>query len=584
VENFLAGILQWLSNFIPLGIFITDSKLNIIFWNNWMEKNTGLKDKDVLNRNIFELFPELNRVRHYYEQALQGSSSILSQRFHRYVIPIKIGDKDFQYMQQTTQIFPFVIDGRIDGTITVIEDVTERVKREEDYKRQIRTLKTLNEVQRSVLSLDLDKCLEEILNGSLKLSRAPTSMIYLKKNNHLELVKCNCNRKEIIDIDDKSYVPTYALSEGKTLYIPDIRETDFKSLNPNAISILAIPLANDREELGVLALESDKRDIFTRDDILNLETLALQGSIALENARLFESLKESEDRYRILTEQSQVGVFLVQDGRIIYANPKLLELSGYSLEEMLEVSDFNIFVNEEDAERFTQSYMNLIQGKVDLVRDEFRCVRKDGTVLYAEFFIAKTMYKGKQALLGTVLDITDRKKLEDELKNLSITDPLTGLYNRRGFMTLAEHSIELARRAEKKVLIMFMDLDNMKWINDALGHNIGDQALKETAEILRETFRRNDLIARIGGDEFVFLGLCDDEETANRLLSRLNKIIEEHNNREKRQYQISLSIGYVYYDPQRPIPLEELLKEADRLMYEEKRRKKLGGRFSNLRL
>lgn len=119
----------------------------------------------------------------------------------------------------------------------------------------------------------------------------------------------------------------------------------------------------------------------------------------------------------------------------------------------------------------------------------------------------------------------------------------------------------------------------MKWINDTLGHNVGDQALQETAEILRETFRRNDLIARIGGDEFVFLGLCDNENTKDVILSRLNKIIEEHNKRDKRLFHISLSIGCIIHNPQEPIPLEDLLKEADKLMYEDKRKKKLEGNF-----
>ncbi|MCX7795537.1 MAG: diguanylate cyclase [bacterium] len=579
MENFLTGILYWLSNFIPLGIFITDRSFNIVFWNSWMEKNTNLKGQDVLNRNIFELFPELNRIKRYYEEVLQGNSVILSQRFHKYTIAIKIDDRQFSYMQQTTQIFPFSINNEIEGTITVIEDVTERVKREEEYKKQIRALRTLNEVQRSILSIDIDKCLEEIVVGSLKLSGANTSIIYLKKNEHLELVKCNCARKEIINLEDKTCVPAYALMQDRPVYISNIKKTEFKCLNPNAVSILALPLGNDRKKLGVLVLESVKEDAFDKDDIINLETLALQGSIALENANLFESLKESEDRYRILTEQSQVGVFLIQEDKIIYANPKLLELSGYSLEEMLKISDFSIFVHEEDMERFTKNYIDLAQGNIDLAREEFHCVRKNGTSLYLEFFVVRTIYNGKPALLGTVLDITDRKRLEEELRNLSITDPLTGLYNRRGFITLAEHSMELARRAGKKILIMFMDLDNMKWINDTLGHNIGDQALQETAEVLRGTFRKNDLIARIGGDEFVFLGLCDDEEAKDVILSRLNKLIEEHNKKDNRSFYISLSIGHIIHNPQEPVPLEDLLKEADKLMYEDKKRKKLEGNF-----
>jgi len=135
----------------------------------------------------------------------------------------------------------------------------------------------------------------------------------------------------------------------------------------------------------------------------------------------------------------------------------------------------------------------------------------------------------------------------------------------------------LARRLKKNLILIFIDLDNMKWINDNLGHNIGDLALKETADILKKTFRENDLIARIGGDEFVILGVVEKEEDKDEILNRLRHKVEISNQRKDKAYKLSLSIGTVFYNPESPCSIEELLQMADKMMYEEKKRKKEAG-------
>ena len=114
----------------------------------------------------------------------------------------------------------------------------------------------------------------------------------------------------------------------------------------------------------------------------------------------------------------------------------------------------------------------------------------------------------------------------------------------------------------------------MKVINDNLGHNVGDMALKETAEILRSTFRENDILARVGGDEFVVLGIVEKDEDKDELIVRLNKKIEEKNSMENRIYRLSLSYGTIIFGPEEQKSIEELLDKADKLMYENKKKKK----------
>lgn len=168
---------------------------------------------------------------------------------------------------------------------------------------------------------------------------------------------------------------------------------------------------------------------------------------------------------------------------------------------------------------------------------------------------------------------TECRLLENTLRNLSFRDELTGLYNRRGFLTLAEHQLKTAHRMKKSVLLIFTDLDGMKWINDTFGHDEGDLALINTANILREVFRESDIIARIGGDEFVVLAMEIHDTNEKIITTRLKKKLDTYNALEPKRYMISLSTGVAVYDPENPCSIEKLLKKADTNMYGHKRKK-----------
>jgi diguanylate cyclase (GGDEF)-like protein len=163
--------------------------------------------------------------------------------------------------------------------------------------------------------------------------------------------------------------------------------------------------------------------------------------------------------------------------------------------------------------------------------------------------------------------------MEEQIIALSITDQLTGLFNRRGFLTLAEKQLKIAERAHTRILLLFADLDGLKWINDSLGHRKGDEALVETAKILREVFRESDVIARTGGDEFIVLAAGVSREDSDILKIRLQQRIDAHNAYQGREYHISMSIGIVYKDPEASGSIDELISQADALMYEQKKRK-----------
>ncbi|MGB7922667.1 MAG: diguanylate cyclase [Pyrinomonadaceae bacterium] len=166
------------------------------------------------------------------------------------------------------------------------------------------------------------------------------------------------------------------------------------------------------------------------------------------------------------------------------------------------------------------------------------------------------------------------KQAQEMLRNLTLTDDLTGLYNRRGFFTLADQHLKSARRTKSEASLIYTDMDGLKTINDTHGHEEGSKTLKEVADILRRTFRRSDIIARIGGDEFVILetyaGRTDAPESS---ISRLQENLRLRNAENAHAYELSLSIGIVREGLETYPTVEALLMRGDELMYEAKRSK-----------
>jgi diguanylate cyclase (GGDEF)-like protein len=162
-------------------------------------------------------------------------------------------------------------------------------------------------------------------------------------------------------------------------------------------------------------------------------------------------------------------------------------------------------------------------------------------------------------------------ELQDELRHLATVDPLTGLANRRGFFSLAEHMLLVAARTRCEVALMFADTDGLKRVNDELGHSVGDALLMEAADVIRETIRASDVAGRIGGDEFCVLLVGDPDLDADRVVRRLRETEAAHNASPRRTFKVSMSIGLTTLAAGRSVTLEELIDAADEGMYQDKR-------------
>jgi two-component system cell cycle response regulator len=191
----------------------------------------------------------------------------------------------------------------------------------------------------------------------------------------------------------------------------------------------------------------------------------------------------------------------------------------------------------------------------------------------AQDYLPKSQITG--ALLWRALRYAmERQRIQLELLNLSLIDELTGLNNRRGFLALGEHYVKLANRSESLFMVAFADLDGMKKINDAFGHQEGNRALVETANILRDSCRRSDILGRIGGDEFAILIVDADTMCGNVVHHRIQQKLASRNASPNRRYPLSLSIGLIAAGVTQHADLERLLNEADAAMYNEKQSKK----------
>jgi diguanylate cyclase (GGDEF)-like protein len=183
--------------------------------------------------------------------------------------------------------------------------------------------------------------------------------------------------------------------------------------------------------------------------------------------------------------------------------------------------------------------------------------------------------KLSNALQLTVFCAVRQTLLERELRSLALTDDLTGLYNRRGFLASATQQLKLAFRNKQEILLFFCDFDNLKEINDSYGHGEGDRALVLAANALAQTFRDSDILARLGGDEFAVLALETSSQYQEIILERLKKNLDKSRGSETR-YELSLSVGVGRFEPRSPVSLGELMAQADQAMYEQKGKR---GRF-----
>ncbi len=306
-------------------------------------------------------------------------------------------------------------------------------------------------------------------------------------------------------------------------------------------------------------------DKMNRDELLaELQALhrrlELLESAEVERQKALEALRDSEEKYRILLDESSDPIFMFKaDGTYRYVNRAFADGVGRRLDEIIGNKIWDVFSKDEADKRFAIVQWVFENGQMREI--EVRVPREDGDRYYIT--TAKPVLNENNEVRSVICiskEITVRKQMEDELRYISTHDSLTGLYNRHFFQTEMER-IQGGRLFP--VSIVMADLDNLKVINDRHGHKAGDASIIKAAELLKKSFRTEDIIARIGGDEFGVLLTETGVTEMSEIISRFYAEIEK-----QRDPLFNLSLGWA--TAQESSSLVDIMHQADVRMYQEK--------------
>jgi diguanylate cyclase (GGDEF)-like protein/PAS domain S-box-containing protein len=283
-----------------------------------------------------------------------------------------------------------------------------------------------------------------------------------------------------------------------------------------------------------------------------------------------EALRSSEERYRRIVDTASEGIWMVDaNGVTSFVNARMADMLGYEMGDMVG-SRIDDFLFEEEKDTAEEWVAEIRRGNQK--SDERRFRRRDGETLWA-LASASPIFDNEQAFIGMInliTDITERKQQQEQLLYQAHYDPLTGLPNRFLAMDRLEQNIRLAARSGTSTALLFLDLDDFKKVNDVLGHEVGDQVLKQAATRLKVAVRNSDTVARLGGDEFIVL-IHDipDGEAIRPVADKIVQTFQEVFRVMGREVMLTASLGISIYPNNGNDPLL-LLRNADTAMYHAK--------------
>lgn len=279
-----------------------------------------------------------------------------------------------------------------------------------------------------------------------------------------------------------------------------------------------------------------------------------------------------------------IAIFVAdREGRPCYANPAAIELLGKGAApdatpaDLGDVYQAYVAGTKREYPRERMPLIRALRGESCSV-DDMEIRRPDGTIALEVW--GTPVYDATSDIkyaIAAFTDVTARKRAERALQEKeqqaqeqALRDDLTGLHNRRSLLHVLDTLMKLAVRSGSALSVVYIDLDDLKAVNDSLGHAEGDRAIVDAARVLQANLRGSDFIARIGGDEFCVVMSGGGEDQDRMAIRRIEAALRDHNMTAGRPYELSFSIGAARFDPAEPVTLDELLREADTVMYRAK--------------
>lgn len=336
----------------------------------------------------------------------------------------------------------------------------------------------------------------------------------------------------------------------------------------------SVPIfSSTKKVLGTFAIYHREPCEPQEKDIEIIYTFSSLAGLAVEQARMKEELQESRQHYQSLFEYNQDAVFSLHlDGTFFAVNRAAAQITGYPRHELLKMTLHDLVV-QDDLPKTLEALADTAEGYSRHV--DFRIRHKKGNILYFNT-TSVPIFVNKNIIGISIIakDVTERVERDKRIQQLAYYDPLTGLPNRRLFYKTVSKAISEAKQNGKFVAILYMDIDRFKYVNDSLGHSIGDRVLQKISSLIQERIAHKGTVARMSGDEFtaVLPNLEHPHEAIDAVKSIL-RAFQEPIQVDELELFLTSSIGIAFY-PHHSDDVDTLVQYADMAMYEVKRKGK----------
>ena len=535
----------------------------------YIDKNTGYFVSPLLNEELPDdakgsprkiVFKELTG---FWGWVLENKESVLKNK--PLEEPLSLGIPSHEISIERFLSSPAIIKNKLVGLIALANPDRDYTEEDIDLIERLSALYAIA-VYRGRIEEELKK---ERDTATQYLTIA--GVIFMVINTNYKVTLINKKGCEILGYPEKEIIGKNWVNH----FIPEeVRDTVKENVNKC--------LSGDEEhfieyfENPVLNKAGDERLIAWHNSLLrdtegNISGILSSGEDITERKRLeSQIIQAKEDWERTFDSVPDFIAVIDKEYRIKQVNKALAERLGAPPENIIGSFCYKLLHGTKQPPDFCPHAKLLTDAKTHSI--EIHDDRLGG-----DFILSVTPLCGADgSITGAVHiahDITDRKQVEEAMRSLSLLDELTGLYNRRGFLTIAEQQLKISERNVKDLMLVFADMDGLKIINDNLGHQVGDIALVDSAHILKKSFRSSDIIARFSGDEFIVLITEVKDTNTTAYSKRLENNLRIFNETEKRRYKLSISTGIVRYDPKHPCSIYELISRADKLMYQFKHSK-----------
>ncbi len=345
-----------------------------------------------------------------------------------------------------------------------------------------------------------------------------------------------------------------------------------EALNNNGGQIEAYKVVLKDKDGKILPVSTNSRYYYHESgEIAGVEGIVID---IRERIKSEETLRKSQQEFASLFQShSEAILYLDSIGTVLNANKRFTELFGYTLEEIKGKNINYGSIVPPDKRKEGEELDKRAVSQDHFQFETFR-QKKDGTLIPVSISSSPVLIDGEiKGIITSYVDITERKKMEEQLQKMARIDNLTGCFNRGCGLELLERQMNLAKRNKSPLLIAFLDINHLKLINDLYGHQEGDLVIKMVGNLLKSTLREVDIICRMGGDEFLLAFPDSSLRRAPLIQKRLEEGLFSLNKSIKKGYQIEFSIGFSEYLSSESKSSDELIKIADQQMYEDKRKR-----------